>query len=217
MGKGSVIKHLYKPQLPKYLSLLRQYVVKFADVFRHVAFLLFTRLVSALVLSWLDYCNAIFVGLPQTTLSSLQRVLHAAARMVLNLRPCDHVTPALLELHWLPIAERIDFKLCLLVHKALVGHAPQCIADLIRPVADLPSPASLRTAHSGDLYVPRTCRRFGDRAFAVAAPRVWNSLPTDIKVHRSTTTCFKRRLKTALFNRASLNICKWLCNALPVF
>ena len=69
------------------------------------------RLVSALVLSRLDYCNAILVGLPQTTLSSLQRVLHAAARMVLNLRPCDHVTPALLELHWLPIAERIDFKL----------------------------------------------------------------------------------------------------------
>ena len=88
------------------------------------------------------------MGLPQTTLSSLQRVLHAAARMVLNLRPY-HVTPALLELH----AERIDFKLCLLVHKALVGHAPQYIADLIRPVADLPSRASLRTALSGDLYV----------------------------------------------------------------
>jgi len=122
--------------------------------------------------------------------------------MVLNLRPCDHVTPALLELHWLPIAERIDFKLCLLVHKALVGHAPQYTADLIRTVqADLPSRASLRTALIGDLYVPRTRRRFGDRAFAVAATRVWNSLPTDIKLHRSAITSFKRRLKTALFNR----------------
>jgi len=49
--------------------------------------------------------------------------------------------------------------------------------------------------------VPRTRRRFGDRAFAVAAPRVWNSLPTDIKLHRSTTTSFKRCLKTVLFNR----------------
>ena len=55
-------------------------------------------------------------------------------------------------------------------------HAPQYIADLIRPVADLLSRASLRTALSGDLYVPRTRRRFGDRAFAVAAPREWNSL-----------------------------------------
>ena len=154
------------------------------------------------MLSRLDYCNAILVGLPQTTLSSLQRVLHAAARLVLNLRPRDHVTPALLELHWLPIAERIDFKLCLLVHKALVGHAPRYIADLITPVAHLPSRPVLRTALSGDLYVPRTRRKLGDRAFAVAAPRVWNSLPTDIKLHRSTTTSFKRRLKTVLFHRA---------------
>ena len=112
---------------------------------------------------------------------------------------------------------RIDFKLCLIVHKALVGHAPQYIADLIRPVADLPSRASLRTALSGDLYVPLTRRRFGDRAFAVAAPCVWNSLFTDIKLHRSTTTSFKRRLKTVYETGASLNICKWLCNALPVF
>jgi len=75
------------------------------------------------------------------------------------------------------------------------------IADLITPVADPPSWASLRTALSGDLYVPRTRRRFGDRAFAVVAPRVWNSLPTDIKLHRTTITLFKRRLKTVLFNR----------------
>jgi len=90
---------------------------------------------------------------------------------------------------------------------ALVGHAPQYIVDLIWPVADLPSWASLRTAFSGDLYVPRTRRRFGDRAFAVAAPCVWNSLPTDIKLHRSMTTSFKRRLKTVLLTGASLNIC----------
>ena len=155
------------------------------------------------MLSRLDYCNTILVGLPQTTLSSLQRVLHAAARMFLNLRPCNHVTPALLEfIHWLPIAERIDFKLCLLVHKAFVGHAPQYIADLIKPVADLPSRASLQTALSGDLYAPRTRRRFGDRAFAIVAPCVQNSLPTGIKLHRSTTTSFKRRLKIALFNRS---------------
>jgi len=50
------------------------------------------------------------------------------------------------------------------------------------------------------LYVPRTRRRFGDRAFAVAAPRVCNSLSTDIELHRSTTTSLKRRLKTVLCN-----------------
>ena len=59
-----------------------------------------------------------------------------------------------------------------------------------------------KTKTTTRLYMPRTCRKFGDRAFAVAAPHVWNSLPTDIKLHRSTTTLFKRCLKTLLFNWA---------------
>ena len=74
------------------------------------------RLVSALVLSRLDYCNAVLAGLPAATLAPLQRVLNAAARLVLDLKPRDHATPALREWHWLPIAQWIEYKLCLLVH-----------------------------------------------------------------------------------------------------
>ena len=91
---------------------------------------------------------------------------------------------------------------CLSTPKALVGHALRYIADLITPVAHLPSRPLLRTAFSGDLHVPRTRRKLGDRTFAVSAPRVWNILPTDIKLCRSTTTSFKRHLKTVLFHRA---------------
>ena len=75
------------------------------------------RLVSALVISRLDYCNSVLAHLPASTL----RVINAAARMVVDLRPRDHVTPALYELHWLPIAERIKFKLCLLPISTPVG------------------------------------------------------------------------------------------------
>jgi len=64
------------------------------------------RLVSAFVLSRLDYCNAVLAGLPASTLAPFQRVLHAAARLVLNLRPRDHVSAALGELHWLPVAQQ---------------------------------------------------------------------------------------------------------------
>ena len=63
-------------------------------------------------------------------------------------------------------------------------------------------PYSTQPALNGNLFLPRTCRKFRDRAFAVAAPRVSNSLPTDIKLHQLTTTYFKRRLKTVLFNRS---------------
>ena len=112
---------------------------------------------------------------------------------------------------------KIDFKLCLLVHKALVGHAPQYIADLIRPVADLPSRASLRTALSGDLYVPRTRRRFGDwalplRPHACGIVYLLTSNSTVRRQHLSNAV-----LKLFYLTGASLNICKWLCNALPVF
>jgi hypothetical protein len=128
------------------------------------------RLVSALVLSRLDYCNAVLVGLPASTLAPLQRVLHAAARLVLQLRPRDHVTPALRELHWLPIAQRIDYKLCLLVHKSAIGHAPVYLTRMLTAAAVVPSKATLRTATSGDYIVPRTHLKLGDRAFSVAAP-----------------------------------------------
>ena len=66
------------------------------------------RLVSALVLSRLDYCNDVLAGLQAATLAPLQRVLNAAARLVLDLKPRDHATPVLRELQWLPIAQRID-------------------------------------------------------------------------------------------------------------
>src|SRR5664279_5281122 len=76
------------------------------------------QLMFAFVLSRLDYCNGVLAGLPKSTLSTLQHVQNAAARLVLNLRPRDHITEALKQLHWLPIEQRIQFKLCLLMHSS---------------------------------------------------------------------------------------------------
>ena len=160
-----------------------------------------SQLVSAFVLSRLDYCNAVFAGLPASTLAPLQRVLHSAARLVLELRPRDHVTPALRQLHWLPIVQRIDYKLCMLVHKVSVGHAPKYLSDLLTAYSDVSSKSALRAYSSGDYIIPRTNLKLGERAFSVAAPRAWNRLPTAIKLMRCTNT-FKRNLKTFLFNIA---------------
>jgi len=109
------------------------------------------RFVSALVLSRLDYCNAVLTGLPASTLAPLQRVLHAAARVVMDLRPRDHVSPAVRDLHWLPIKQRIEFKLCLLFHKTLVGHSPEYISDLLTSAADVSGRPALRTASRGPI------------------------------------------------------------------
>ena len=150
----------------------------------------------------LDYCNAVLAGPPATTLAPFQRVLHAAARLVLNLRPRDHVSAALRELHWLPVAQRIDYKLCLLVHKSSCGQAPEYITNMLKAAADDPSLTTLRTAANGNYVVPSTNRRLGERAFSVSAAKAWNTLPTDLKTATCSTDAFKRHLKTCLFKRA---------------
>ena len=178
------------------------HALPFAPSATHPSAAVTAQLVSALVLSRLDYCNAVLVGLPASTLAPFQRVLHAAARLILDLRPRDHVSAALRELHWLPIAKRIDYKLCLLVFKSLFGRAPLYTTRMLKPAADVPSLATLRAATRGNYIVPRTNRRIDDRAFSAAAPKAWNSLPTELKTATLTTETFKRRLKTHLFNVA---------------
>jgi len=84
-----------------------------------------------LILSWLDYCNAVLSGLPRTTTAPLQRFFNASVQLVFNLRPQDPVLPALIELPWLPIESRVQYKLCLLVHSARVGKAPVYITILL--------------------------------------------------------------------------------------
>ena len=65
-------------------------------------------------------------------------VLHAAARLVNGLCPHDHVTSALKELHWLPIKQRVDYKLCLLLHKVTVRQAPSYLTGMLTAVSEVP-------------------------------------------------------------------------------
>jgi hypothetical protein len=164
---------------------------------RHVA----QRLVSAFVLSRIDYCNSLLADLPTSTLAPLQRCQNAAARLVLNLKTCDHITPALIELHWLPVKQRIIYKICLLVHQSLSNTAPSYLRELFVPLSTIPSRSSLRSSSSTDLAVPTTRLKFGDRAFAVAGARQWNLLPAEIRTITDIAR-FKSKLKTHLFRQA---------------
>jgi len=88
------------------------------------------RVVSTFVLSRLDYCNAALASLPQTTLWPLQRALDAAARLIANMGSCDHITPAMKELHWLPINQGNTYKLCLMMHFIHTQQYPDYMRDL---------------------------------------------------------------------------------------
>ena len=87
------------------------------------------ELVLALIMSMLDYSNALFAGLPASTIAPLQRVQNAAARLVLQLGPRDHITQGLRHLHWLPICERVLYKLYVLMHDADNGTSSAYISD----------------------------------------------------------------------------------------
>ena len=98
---------------------------------------------SDLIFSRLDYCNAVLYGLPQSAIGPLQRVHNAAVRVVLGLLPRDHVRPALKELHWLPVIQRIQYKVALLM---FVVHSKHCSLYLKEFVAFVSSEASSSTS-----------------------------------------------------------------------
>ena len=152
----------------------------------------------SLVLSRLDYCNALLAGLPESTLQPLTRVLHSAARVVLRLGRRDHITPALRSLHWLPIRQRIKFKLCLMMHNIVNNRCPVYLSDMVTQCAALQRDRRLRSASSLTFVTRRTRLRFGERAFCVAGPNAWNSLPTELRFVPG-ARAFKNGLKTLLF------------------
>jgi len=94
------------------------------------------QLVSVIILPRLYYFNALLAGMPCATIEPfpLQRVQNVAAPLVLNLRLPEHVTPALKQLHWLPVVNRIKFKLCLLMRLIHICRAPQYLANSVLSV-----------------------------------------------------------------------------------
>jgi len=158
-------------------------------------------LVVSLVLTRLDYCNAVLAGLPAYQLDRLQSAINAAARMIYRASRYDHVSSLLKELHWLRVPERIEFKLCALVYKCLNGNGPAYLAGSLQRVTDVQSRRRLRSSSSSTLIVPVTRRAtLGHRAFPVVAARAWNALP-DYVTSAPTYASFRTALKTFLFSR----------------
>jgi hypothetical protein len=161
-------------------------------------------LVHSLVSSRVDYCNSIFYGATNAVLRRLQSVLNAAARLITNTRKFDHITPVLRDqLHWLPIRQRIIFKIATFVRNSLHGRGPIYLSRSCIPISVIGARAHLRSAARGHLATPRTrTRRFGPRSFRVSGPAVWNSLPEDIANPELSLEHFKTGLKTHLFRLA---------------
>jgi len=119
-------------------------------------------------------------------------------------RRCDHITPVLRQLHWLPVRQRVVFKIAGLVHQSLVGAAPAYLSDDCRLLSDVGR--RLLRSNSNDvrqLLVPRTHNKLGDRSFSAAGSRLWNDLPPGLRRPGLTIVSFRQSLKTHLFGDRS--------------
>ena len=160
------------------------------------------RLCLSLCISHLDYCNSVLYGLPDTTLNRYQRIQNMCARLTLRRGRRESITECLKELHWLPIKQRIQYKILTLTHKCLNKIGPRYLQDLIhlRPS----SRGGLRSAIEPNLLtIPKTkCKTFADRSFSVCAPVLWNALPATLRTKSLSFRKFKKDLKTHLFRQA---------------
>ena len=157
-------------------------------------------LIHAFVTSRLDINNCLLYGLPDNLLHKLQVIQNTAARLIVRLPKHSHITQTLIDLHWLPIPQRIMYKMILIVFKALNGLAPNYISNMLQYKPQ--SCHALRSDNSKLLVEPRSHSiTYGDRNFSVAAPKLWYKLPLEMR-KCDDIVAFKKHIKTHLFNEA---------------
>ena len=154
----------------------------------------------SIVSTRLDYCNSLLYGTKVSNIQKLQRVQNSLARVVACSTMRDHITPVLKELHWLPVKQRIEYKVALVTHKVLSTGQPPYLAELVSTYK--PGRQGLRSATKHQLTIPTGLgTRAGQRTFTSAAEYIWKKLPLPIKSAKCLFT-FKSKLKTFLFQSA---------------
>lgn len=148
------------------------------------------KLVHAFISSRLDYCNTLFPGVTKQALYKLQLIQNAAARILTRTKRCEHITLMLASLHWLPVNQRIDFKILLIVFKALNGAAPSYISGML---TEYTPDRSLRSSSKGLLTIPIIQSKSAHGAFSHYGPTLWNSLPH--KIRSATTFLFSQAFR----------------------
>ena len=157
------------------------------------------KLCHAFITSRLDNMNAIIYKLPDYQIKRLQKIQNNTARLIFRLKRSAHITPMLKQLHWLPVSQRIVFKILLLVYKSINENGPSYLTDLLHPYQQ--EHYNLRSTNQHLLIQTKANKNYGDRAFCVCGPKLWRDLPLSIR-ECDNAEAFKSTLKTHLFKIA---------------
>ena len=187
----------FKPHIQQVCKSANYYLYNFGQIRKFLTEDVAASLSRALITSRLDYGNALLAGLPWNTIRPLQRIQNRAAKIVKGARRREHVTPLLVELHWLPISQRIAFKVMLLTFKSILDVNAPYLNALVEVMT---RGRTTRSSCTTILQVPPSTNAIAERALSVFGPSLWNRLPASLRTTpRPSIRKFKTVLKTVLF------------------
>ena len=137
---------------------------------------------TALVSRKLDYCNGLLYDVTNRELNRLQGVQNFLARVVTRSPRFSRTTPLLKSLHWLPVCFRIKFKICLVTYKALCNNQPIYLKEMLTPPKGT---SDLCSSDRNVSFVPRIKTKKAEGYFSVAALKLWNHLPGEIRTSKT--------------------------------
>ena len=144
----------------------------------------------------MDFGNSLLFGAQKWDIVKLQSIQNAAFRIIAGVKKQDHISETLRDLHWLPVEKKIVFKINLITFKTLNESGPHYLEDILKFYHQSRTLQSLRD-HFCLKELDFNIKTYGQRAFSVAAPRLWNKLPFEIRAC-SDVNLFKSKLKTFL-------------------
>ena len=155
---------------------------RLASIHRLLTSAVTATLVSAFVLSRIDYCNLLLFGSTHDVTSHMQRIQNNAAQVILRLPKSSSIITHLKSLHWHPVNVRSMYKIACLCYNCHSSTAPSYVADMLQK-----KPLDTRSTRSSSYTMPLLNRHahsmatLGDRSFLIASSSVRNSIPNDVK------------------------------------
>ena len=156
-----------------------------------------TRIIvlQSLVLSIINYGIKIWGSTSLTHLQRAQKIQNFAAKVALGALKYDHVTPLLKELKWLKVQEKYKYELGVTIYNIINKNVPSWLFSL--PTTRQTHSVNTRQQHQ--LHVPKTNTFIAERSISVAGPKLWNSLPLNVK-NKNSLPAFKNKLRDYLLN-----------------